>query len=772
MKKQLLAVILALGSFYSAYSQTEDKGEPVSWKGKIQSAKNFHKMPEVDAAYQIRVDSLNRANGFDKMMRFGYEHHVNIDVLASGLTSFTPNGDKVTQYAIECPNALSINVVFDLFELAEGVTLHVFDENKELLIGAHTARNNNENKMLGTDIIQSDRIIIEVFEPKKVVGESQLVLGTIVHGYRDLYEMAKGLNDSGDCNIDVNCPQGAGWEKQRNSVAMMMNGGGFCTGSLVNNTSGAIIPYFISANHCGTTPGGWTFRFRWESPESGVSCATTANSANGPTTMTVNGGVLRASNSNADFTLTELNATPDPAWGIYYNGWDATDNTTNTRTTGIHHPSGDIKKICHSEMAPTKQTVNFNGDANAQMWRVGSWTEGVTEPGSSGSPLFNQSGLVIGVLSGGTAACSGTSNNGGYDIYGRFGIAWDALAATNSQLKHWLDPANTGIEIIDGVDPNQPAVQYDASVGDLQNVSGVICYIGTMPIVRITNKGSETLTSATIVFTYNGGANNIINWTGSLATNDFEDIQLPWMPAQNGENEVVVTVSAPNGQLDENPTNDGVSSTYLAVLEGEYFTLDLTLDCYAEEISWSIEDQNGLIWHTGAGYQNPNPLDQTQLISESFCVAEGCYELIINDSYGDGMNGSQWAPDCTKDGSMQLSRNINGEIIAELLEAESDFGYFISYNFCAQNDLSLTYESFENSVIVYPNPSNGIFTINIPNVEGEKVVTLYDVTGKIVLVNSTFDNSIEIIGSALNAGVYITSIQTDLGMITRKIIIE
>lgn len=469
MKKQLLLATFVLTSLGNIFAQTFDLGKPLSWKGEIPITDQFLQMPQVDDAYQIRVDSINRANGFDKMLRFGYEHHVTINIFEQGVAYTATNGDRVTQFAIECPNAVSVNVIFDVFELAEGATLYLFDKDKEYFIGAHTAKNNNENRMLGTELIKSDNIIIEIVEPKNVIGTSELVLGTIVHGYLDLEEIAKGLNTSGNCNIDVNCPQGAGWENQRNSVAMMMNGGGFCTGSLVHNTSGTIIPYFLSANHCGTNPGAWTFRFRWETPQASVSCATTASSANGPTNMNVNGGVLRAANSNADFTLTELNTAPNPAWGIYYNGWDATDNATNTRTTGIHHPDGDIKKICHSEMAPTKLTTNFI-NPNAMMWRVGSWTEGVTEPGSSGSPLFNQDGRVIGVLSGGAAACSGTVNNGQYDIYGRFGVAWDALASTNSQLKHWLDPGNTGNEIIDGVDPNQLSIQYNASVENLINV--------------------------------------------------------------------------------------------------------------------------------------------------------------------------------------------------------------------------------------------------------------------------------------------------------------
>lgn len=768
MKKQLLTLGAFLIGCAMSFGQTFDMGSPISWNGKIPAVKSFYQMPEVDVMQQLHIDSVNKANGFDKMMRFGLEHHTNIDVFQSGQATYTPKGDRITLFGIECPNALSINVIFDEFELAEGTLLHLYDESRTYYIGAHTAANNNSNRMMGTELIKADRLILEVIEPADVVGRSSLIIGTVVHGYLDLEKLAKSLNSSGACNIDVNCPQGADWELQRNSVAMMVSGGGFCTGSLVHNTTGNIIPYFLSANHCGTNPGGWTFRFRWETPVAGVSCATTANSTNGPTTMNVNGGVLRANNTNADFILTELNTAPNPAWGIYYNGWDASDATTITRTTGIHHPSGDIKKICHSLMAPTKQTTNFGGNPNAQMWRVATWTEGVTEPGSSGSPLFDQDGRVVGVLSGGAAACNGTNNNGQYDIYGRFGVAWNALPQTNNQLKHWLDPSNTGNLIINGVDPAAPSLQYDASLSNLLGVEDVICGPGIQPTVRITNVGQVALTSATITVNHNG-SNSVINWTGSLNTNQNETVNIPYLASNNGNNNLTITVSNPNGQADQNPANNVVSKPYTSVQQGEFFQMDLTLDCYADEISWRIVDAGGNTVYSGGGYEIIG--NTTQLIQESFCLLEGCYNLIIDDSFGDGLNGSQWAQ-CDFDGSMTLRRSTNNQVVAELLPADSDFGTSISFNFCASNLASLSALELAQNVQLYPNPTQGVFKIETPVMEGNKFIRVVDVTGKVVLTNSFSGSSIEINGSFLHSGVYFINIDTDYGMITKKLVIQ
>ena len=87
---------------------------------------------------------------------------------------------------------------------------------------------------------------------------------------------------------------------------------------------------------------------------------------------------------------------------------------------GHSHPSGDVKKICFENDAPYQSSTG-----GAQVWWINAWELGVTEPGSSGSPLFNQDHRIIGQLYGGAAACSGSVNNGAYDFYGRFDVSWE-----------------------------------------------------------------------------------------------------------------------------------------------------------------------------------------------------------------------------------------------------------------------------------------------------------------------------------------------------------
>jgi hypothetical protein len=104
-------------------------------------------------------------------------------------------------------------------------------------------------------------------------------------------------------------------------------------------------------------------------------------------------------------------------------------------------------KICRDDSGAQK--VDANG---TQVWLIGGgshgtgngWEIGTTESGSSGSPLFDENGRIIGQLYAGQSACIGQSNNHDYDIYGRFGVSWDAGTTPETRLLDWLDPINSG----------------------------------------------------------------------------------------------------------------------------------------------------------------------------------------------------------------------------------------------------------------------------------------------------------------------------------------
>lgn len=63
-------------------------------------------------------------------------------------------------------------------------------------------------------------------------------------------------------------------------------------------------------------------------------------------------------------------------------------------------------------------------------------------------------------------------------------------------------------------------------------------------------------------------------------------------------------------------------------------TLNLTFDQYASETSWELKNSAGTVLHSGSGYGSAN---NNNTLTETFCLPDGCYDFVINDSYGDGI---------------------------------------------------------------------------------------------------------------------------------------
>lgn len=129
-------------------------------------------------------------------------------------------------------------------------------------------------------------------------------------------------------------------------------------------------------------------------------------------------------------------------------------------------------KVCRDDEAPFKSAISFNGNPSTEMWVISGsgfgggdgWDIGVTEGGSSGSPLFDQNGLIVGQLAGGSAACAGTNDNGGFDVYGRFDKSWDFGSSPTNSLKPWLDPDGDAGDTLETLSTNDFQFETNLSI--------------------------------------------------------------------------------------------------------------------------------------------------------------------------------------------------------------------------------------------------------------------------------------------------------------------
>lgn len=684
---------LTLGALFgiSSLAQTTNLGGPYAWKEKVVLPKviDTRTMPGYDQA-SIDAEDLINDETKEGPWRFGYKYETDFSLDNSGTWTTLPNGTRIWQLGLVCDGAMTVNLIFENLFIPEGAYIYLYDAEKTNRVGAYTNRNNNIEKILGTELVHGDHIVVEYFEPAAVSGQGTLKVANVIHGYRSLNkvqgDLMKDWEESGDCNVDVNCPLGAGWENEIRSVAMIVVGGsGICTGALINNTCDDGTPYFLTADHCvGGSTASWAFRFNWESPPGTEVCQTVGMSVDpgGPYDQTANGATQLYTSGATDVALlqiTNMTLTDAQNWNCYYAGWDNSDALTVTQGTGIHHPSVDLKKICREDNALTQEPWN-----GAACWRVNNWDQGVTEPGSSGSPLFDQNHRIIGQLYGGGAACTGTNDNNQPDWYGRFGVSWP-------NLDNWLAPASCGTAPTthDGWDPSGavPATD-DAGITSVISPVGNFCNGNMNPVVTLRNYGSNPLTSVTINYDIDGGTNNVFLWTGTLAPSATVNVTLPSFTSLSGTHNFNAYTTLPNGLADPNPGNNDATASYNVALGGEELTLTIATDCWGYETAWQIidvssnvvmEGGNPSIAPGGQGVSSPGSpgaYSNLSTITENFCLAVGCYDLIIYDDYGDGMTG------CSTEGSYELS-DASSTVILSIIDP--DFGDSESQNFCVTN---------------------------------------------------------------------------------------
>src|SRR5262249_32279729 len=138
-----------------------------------------------------------------------------------------------------------------------------------------------------------------------------------------------------------------------------------------------------------------------------------------------NGGHLLswAHVQDGDYSLVLL---PDVPSGVVFSGWDLGDPAVGSPVVGIHHPMGSYKRISFGATTKSEDVLVQNlGSAPGSLYHDVLWSKGITQPGSSGSPLFSSPGVIVGMLTYGVVAPDPCSI--GFSGYGKFSNAYPYL---------------------------------------------------------------------------------------------------------------------------------------------------------------------------------------------------------------------------------------------------------------------------------------------------------------------------------------------------------
>ncbi len=440
-----------------AYAQQSNGGTPLSFLvNEIESQEfDLHEFAPLDFFQIDQEDQLRSNEG--QLELFSRYIETDFTLLNSGTFHMLDNGDRVWRLKITAREAQATNFLYNNFHLADNSVLHIYSSDRSMVLGGFTSANNKEVGLFATGNVLGESVILELFEPYSDIGENVISINKIGYVYRNAFAEVSGelRGGSDPCQVDVTCSEGNNWTDEEKGVVRILltsnQGQGWCSGSLVNNTSLDCAPYVLTAWHCGedSSPAQYNqyiYYFNYQASSCGASNPAGTQSFTGSTRLAYSndGG----GNSGSDFLLTEITSSLPSSLDVYYNGWNANTNASSSGV-GIHHPSGDYKKISTYNNSLTSSQW---GSANGSHWRV-IWTatangHGVTEGGSSGSPIFNADGLIVGQLTGGSSFCDSPNSP---DFYGKMSYNWDDNGNQDfEQLKFFLDPTNSGVLTLNG----------------------------------------------------------------------------------------------------------------------------------------------------------------------------------------------------------------------------------------------------------------------------------------------------------------------------------
>jgi len=301
------------------------------------------------------------------------------------------------------------------------------------------------------------------------------------------------------------------------------------------------------------------------------------------------------------------------------------------------------------------------------------------------------------------------------------------------------------------------------------------------PMIRIRNNGQDTLTSCLVTYSVEGGQEQTYTWTGKLAFIETEDIELSYADPiiYEGDEDEILTfhaaVSLPNGVGDENHSNNATSSRFKRPPVLTYL-LDEDDDDDNRLVFWL--NTNNSFWETtytlynssgGTVFENDEFFESNASYKDTVFLNQGCYTFHLQDSGDDGL---QFFANNDGAGTMRFKK-VLGPVIKSF---EQDFGKEIKYSFFWKTDL-VGVEDIEPIVTpelsIYPNPSEGLFYLQLENFDHDVHVDVFDASGR-KLISEDFNNPgrfLKILDlSDKESGLYIIRVSDDVHTISTSVI--
>ena len=375
-------------------------------------------------------------------------------------------------------------------------------------------------------------------------------------------------------------------------------------------------------------------------------------------------------------------------------------------------------------------------------------------PGSNGERIFHN------VMKKLLPSAAGTSIHamevGDYFAYKYSWALANVMNISELTAVAWLQDSNTK-QMIQGCKSSedfQPFFSKQAKISKLDHTMKTICSSRVNPDVYVTNFGSETINSLSINVAVNGTNITDLTWEGNIASGATEKINFGELNFEDAEmlenNEMIFEITQINGAADDYaPGTYRYTFNEAPLIINKAFKLVIRTDDEPQLITWTVTKAlTGEVVVSGGPYAEAH-----KQYTENFELnSDDCYIFTIYDAGGNGLQGGNGLYGL-KVGSQTIASGSN------FTDRESNEFSYSTHDGVAENTF--------NNASIYPNPSNGLITIDA---EGTNVLTVYNTAGQLVY-NQSINDKTTVDLSNLEKGTYLMVLTNKVGENTKQIIV-
>ncbi len=281
------------------------------------------------------------------------------------------------------------------------------------------------------------------------------------------------------------------------------------------------------------------------------------------------------------------------------------------------------------------------------------------------------------------------------------------------------------------------------------------CSNSFTPTIILQNKGNLTITSASIRYGIDNTNLQTLNWTGSIAPNQSQNINLNTLSTSGGNHSFSATILTVNNTTDQYNPNNSTSLNFTIDKNFASTQINFTLqnDYFGSETTWQLKNAAGTVLYNGGPYKDlaeTNPLPTP--IQLTFTVANNdCYTFVIEDSADDGIC-------CDYGAGFYTLKTPTDEIIA----SGGAFRDSQTTRFRIGN-LGTDTEAVWSETVLYPNPTTDILNVswNKNTLDTPESYIIINLLGQ-VIENKTIQNNqgLQINTSTLPQGLYFLQLIT------------